>query len=116
MLRSLFSNNLETEVIVKLVFPLLFSVGAILTIFFSYHVMYVISGLTTLEHRILVEKRLEHFQQRREAFKAPPNPFDHGFHRNLHLVLGPNLFLIFLPIPVDPSLNLLPKEAHSKNE
>jgi hypothetical protein len=106
LMRQLFSNTLEDEAIVKLVFPLLFSVGVILTVFFSYHVFYVLSGQTTLEYRIIMEKRYRDMVQRQEMYTTPTNPYDYGWYLNLRLVFGRNFFLALLPIPVDGSLSL----------
>jgi hypothetical protein len=104
--KCIYHNTLENEVIIKLIFPLLFFVGVILTIFFCCHVMYVLSGVTTLEHKILMEM---------SRTKTSSKKSDNGWYQNLRVVLGPNMFLVFLPITVNPYLDLDVKTALKKD-
>jgi hypothetical protein len=97
------SSGLDPEVVVKLVFPLLACVGMLQTVFLAYHVMYVMLARTTLDYKILLDRQYNCLTERKEIYKNPPNPFDYGWLENLRLALGPTV-LIFLPIPVEPSL------------
>ena len=46
-----------TNMIIKIIFPLLTAVGLLQTIFFGYHVMYVLFSVTTLEYKIILDNR-----------------------------------------------------------
>jgi hypothetical protein len=91
---------LDSAVVVRLVFPLLVAVGLIQTVFFSYHVLYVLSALTTLEYKILLEVQYDHICGS-STWARPLNPFDHGWLENLRTTLGRSPFLLLLPLPVD---------------
>ena len=104
LVTQLFSNKTDDEVLVKLVFPLLLAVGIIIGIFFSQHVIYTLTAQTTLEHKIYIMQRYRSTLERRDL--APiENPYDLGWYLNLKLVLGSNLFLIFLPVSAGGSLH-----------
>lgn len=104
LVTQLLSNTTDDEVLVKLVFPLLLAVGIIIGIFFSQHVIYTLTARTTLEHKIYIMQRYRSTLERRDL--APiENPHDLGWYLNLKLVLGPNPFLIFLPISAGGSLH-----------
>jgi hypothetical protein len=94
------AGQLESELIIKLVFPLLASVGVVQVAFLSFHIRYMISAKTTLEHKILLDKKLETLIQQGEEFETPPNPFDNGWWENVKASLGENLFMVFLPVPI----------------
>lgn len=111
---QLFANTLEDDVIVKLVFPLLLSVGVVLTVFFSYHVFYVLTGRTALEHRIIMDRQCRSMVQSQEVCTTPFNPFDYGWYLNLRLVLGHNFILALLPVQVEGSLGM-PETANKKD-
>ena len=93
------SGELESDIIIKLVFPLLVSVGLVQLVFLSFHIRYTMAARTTLEHKILLDKQLEIMIQQGEVSEAPPNPFDSGWLGNIKAVLGANVFTILLPIP-----------------
>jgi hypothetical protein len=103
LMYQMFSSRLDPEVVIKLVFPLLAIVGLLQTVFLGYHVHYVLLARTTLEYKIMLGRQYQHLVERKEQYKAPPNPFDNGWYANLRLALGPGI-LIFLPIPVEPNL------------
>mmetsp|Transcript_10481 Transcript_10481/g.25304 ORF Transcript_10481/g.25304 Transcript_10481/m.25304 type:complete len:147 (+) Transcript_10481:174-614(+) len=95
-------GNMEKDVINKIVFPFLFAIGLLQSVFFGYHMFYVFSALTTLEYKIILNRRFE--QLARNSLSSciiPHNPFDRGWAQNFKNALGP-FFLIFLPIQVDP--------------
>ena len=93
------SGELESDIIIKLVFPLLVSVGLVQLVFLSFHMRYTMAARTTLEHKILLDKQMGSLIQKGEVYEMPPNPFDRGWFGNIKAVLGGNLFTILLPIP-----------------
>lgn len=99
--RQLVTTGIESEVVVKLVFPLLFFVAILQIIFVGYHISYVLTARTTLERKVLLDKQYHALVERGENYKIPPNPFDHGWIVNLQTALGTNLLLTLLPIPVE---------------
>lgn len=108
-------RQLPTKVVIDLVYPLLLGVGAIMSCFLGMHIKYILRARTTLEHRILVQQQLVdlfHNSTSRSVSSTLPstrlNPFDQGWYRNLRQILGNNLWLIFLPIPVQPAPPYLP--------
>jgi hypothetical protein len=117
-MRQALTTGIEPGVVVKMVYPLLFSVGGILTGFWGFHVMYIWTGRTTLEHKVmLMELKQAAVQQSRGGGKAvgerPKNPFDQGPWKNARQVLGANVVALFLPIilaPPDPFLPTVEKE------
>jgi DHHC palmitoyltransferase len=106
-------GTLESETMVKLVFPLLASVGSIQVVFLSYHIMYMVMALTTLEYNIITEwkyMKLVAAEKEQTGNSIPPspslippvNPFDsRSWIQNLRNTLGP-LPLVFLPVTVAP--------------
>lgn len=101
MVRQCLSTGLEQEVVIKLVFPLLVSVGLLQAVFLSYHIRYTMLARTTLEYKILLERQYEALVQRNEIYPIPHNPFDCGWIENARNVLGSTPVLIFLPIPLN---------------
>ncbi|CAJ1905548.1 unnamed protein product [Cylindrotheca closterium] len=106
LLIQLLSNTADDEVLVKLVFPLLLSVGIMIGIFFSQHLSYTLKARTSLEHKIFIMQRYRSTMERRDHHSPVENPYDLGWYFNLKLVLGPNISLIFLPISVDGLLHI----------
>jgi len=100
LLKQFLFGGLEPLVVVKLVFPLISSVGVLQATLLAYHLRYTLLARTTLEYKILLDRQYQALVERREEYVVPPNPFDHGWINNLKTVLGPRLFLAFLPIPV----------------
>jgi hypothetical protein len=101
LVRQFWSTGLEQEIVVKLVFPLLVSVGVLQAVFLSYHIRYTVLARTTLEYKILLDRQYQNLVQRNEIYPVPRNPFDRGWLENVRDVLGPAPGLIFLPIPVN---------------
>ena len=96
------NGTVENETIVKLVFPFLFTIGVLQFVFFGYHVNYVLSALTTLEYKILLDMRFDQLMKNPSSKTlTPPNPFSRGWLQNLRDAVGP-AFLVFLPVQVDP--------------
>ncbi len=109
LIRQLFSTTgLEPVVVIKVVVPLLVSVGLLQAIFLSYHIRYAIVARTTLEYKILLDHQYHALVERNEIYQIPHNPFDHGWIDNLKSILGPNPILVLLPI------QLQPVETHEK--
>ena len=89
VVRQAFTTGLGEEVVVRLVYPLLFSVGISLSIFLGYHIRLVCIARTHLERKIAAEKGA--------TWESSWNPFDQGSVKNIKAVLGPSLFLLLLP-------------------
>jgi len=104
LLGALVWGELDPESIIKLVFPLLVSVGIIQVVFLSSHVRYILAGRTTLEHKILLDRQMDMLTHHRVEYEVPPNPFDRGWVENLRATLGRNFLLtMFLPLQVVPT-------------
>lgn len=103
LLKQFLFGGLEPVVVVKLVFPLVASVGVLQATLLAYHVRYTLQARTTLEQKILLDRQYHAFVQRREYYKIPPNTFDHGWVTNLKKVLGSRPILALLPIPFQPN-------------
>lgn len=81
--------------------------------FVGYHLKYILSAVTTLEHRVILEHKyaalLHSGSGSGDTTPSPTrNPFDQGWNKNLVQLLGPNLLLVFLPWPVKPPPPFLP--------
>ena len=95
-------GTVEKEIIVNLVFPFLFAIGLLQAVFFGYHILYVVSALTTLEYKILLDIQFDQLVKNPSSRRAtPPNPFCRGRFQNLKNAFGP-IMLVFVPIQVDP--------------
>lgn len=96
------NGTVENETIIKLVFPFLFTIGVLQFVFLGYHVNYVLSALTTLEYKILLDMQFDRLMTNPSSKTCtPPNPFSRGWLQNLRDAVGP-AFLVFLPVQVDP--------------
>jgi hypothetical protein len=100
LLKQFLFGKLDPVVVVKLVFPLLSSVGVLQTALLAYHIRYTLQARTTLEYKIVLDRQYQAFVQRREVYEVPRNPFDHGWLENLSNVLGSRPILALLPIIV----------------
>jgi len=126
IINLILSGTLPNKMIVDMVYPLLLGIGAVISGFLGFHVKYVTKAITSLEHRVILERTkatlfdraLSNGQGRTEHTDMPrfTNPFDQGWYRNLRQVLGANLLLIFLPIPIQPPPPCVPylKESGKK--
>mmetsp|Transcript_104426 Transcript_104426/g.156400 ORF Transcript_104426/g.156400 Transcript_104426/m.156400 type:complete len:420 (+) Transcript_104426:48-1307(+) len=112
LLRQIVSGEIETDVVLKLVFPFLAFVGILQAIFLAYHIMYVLTARTTLEYKILMDAQYNDLTVG-QNYQAPHNPFDQGWKRNLRCALGP-LPLIFVPLALPPSSELQPQTKGTK--
>lgn len=104
-------NTIDYEDVLKVLFTFLFGIGLIISMFFYSHVKHVLSGRTTLENKIILDRQYSSLVEKKLEYQIPPNPFDHGWYTNLQMTLGSNMFKIFLPLPVDPGLQ---QECNSK--
>lgn len=104
-------QGLKVKVVIDMVYPLLCGVGACISIFFGTHLSCVLKARTSLEHRISLDHIIGSLRSPRLSSRTAvaPNPFDQGWYKNLQQVLGPNLFLILLPIPVRTPPPFVPK-------
>ena len=89
VVRQAFTTGLEEQLVVRLVYPLLFSVGISLSIFLGYHIRLVCIARTHLERKIAAEKGA--------TWESSWNPFDQGSVKNIKAVLGPSLLHLLLP-------------------
>ena len=104
-------GNMEKNLTNKIVFPFLLAIGILQAVFFGYHIFYVVSALTTLEYKILLDMQFDQLVGRSSSSCViPHNPFDRGWSQNLKNAFGP-FFLIFLPIQVDPK-EVIPDKHH----
>ena len=109
-------DTVEKETVNKLVFPFLFAVGFLQAIFFGYHILYVVSALTTLEYKILLDMQYDQLvKHSSSSYVAPPNPFSRGWSQNFKSAFGP-IPLIFLPIQVDPKQISLTSNPSARKE
>jgi DHHC palmitoyltransferase len=110
IISDILAADVDSQVVIKLVFPLLVGVGLLLTAFFSYHVLYVFSALTTLEYKILLDEHYKQLLEGNSTWVRPINPFDHGSFRNIKTALGPAPFLLLLPVPAAAKARETPKQ------
>lgn len=114
--RMLFAGHVPSKVVIDIVYPLLLGVGGIMSGFFGYHVKYVLKGVTTLEHRVMLEHSLTAlFRTRSSAEQSVAvNPFDQGWYRNVKQILGPNLWFVLLPVAVSVPQPYIPDSNYWK--
>ena len=105
LIHQMIDNDLDPIVIIKIVYPILFFVGIVQALFLSSHIRYMLKARTTLEHQIILDQQYAQLLQGNTRYTPPPNPFDSGWYSNVTQVLGRNLFLVFLPVPIAPSLS-----------
>lgn len=101
LVKQVFTIGIESEVVVRLIFPLLVSVGVTLAIFLGYHVQLIFAGRTQLEQTIIHERQLKGLKETKTLSRLPRNPFHRGRYANIQHVLGSNMLLVFLPVPVE---------------
>lgn len=110
-------ESFPVQVVVDLIFPFLLGVGGILAVFLGTHVKYVLSAVTTLEHRVDLARKYELFLAKVSSKGLPSeescvnwvNPFDQGiFHRNWTQIMGCSWLGFFLPIAVAPPPPYIP--------
>jgi hypothetical protein len=107
------ADGIPVKIVIDLVYPFLFGVGAVLFVFLCMHIKYILNARTSLEHRIVLNKTYGMLVQPgaspRDANKPPPNPFDQGWYRNMLQILGPNPLWILLPVAVPCPPPYVPK-------
>lgn len=115
-------ESLPVQVVVDVVFPFLLAVGVILTVFLGTHLKYILTAVTTLEHRVALAQKYDALMAGvapRCSLSIPTenwvNPFDQGsYYRNWKQIMGSSWAYLFLPIPVAPPLPYNP--GHSKKK
>jgi hypothetical protein len=100
MPRLVITGQLTTKMVVDMVYPLCLGIGAIMSGFAGFHFKYIVKARTTLEHRVILEHSVSSMLGRKKSSNMLNNPFDQGWYRNMIQILGPNLLLVFLPVPV----------------
>ena len=110
-------SEYRVRVLMEALFPLLLSVGALLSGFLGMHVKWTTQGLTSLDYRARTTPRFqedkEEEKQSRSVWRLlqiksmhskTENPFDQGSpYRNWAHRMGTNPFLLFVPCFVSPS-------------
>jgi hypothetical protein len=112
--KMLLSGTVEAKVIVDLVLPLLFGVAVIMTTFFCFHLQYILTAHTTLEHRIYLEHALAQQYQIRQGASSTiriVNPFDQGWQKNWQHTMGPNPWMLLFPRRFAPPPSVVPTRA-----
>ena len=121
LIRQALTVGLGPTLWIKLVLPLMLGSGITLGIFCGIHAHYIVTARTNLEHKsMLVQLEAQAYQQlrqggtgpRRPNHKRPKSPFDTGSTMgNIRQILGPNLWLCLLPIPVTPPPPFMPTKS-----
>ena len=120
-------DPVPVQIIIDLLFPLLFGIGGIIIIFFGTHVKFICTARTTLEHRIYLEHQYQQLllsvatrtkrrsKVNRDKSQTWVNLFDQGsYYRNWVQIMGHDwIYTMFLPIHVDSPLPYLPKDTNS---
>jgi hypothetical protein len=116
-------GDLEVQVWVKLIFPLLLAVGLILTVLWFYHIYYLVNARTTLEYKMVLSRQAKILESilQGEPQTGPTtkikikNPFDQGWRRNILQILGSNWFMLFLPVSLESPPRPFIPEGKPKN-
>jgi hypothetical protein len=102
--RALFSTGpqLPIHAVVDVIFPLLLGVGLILAIYLGTHIHYVLTSVTTLERRILLDRQIALLCSKRSNQPGSTvNPFDqNSLVKNWTQIMGSSIASLFLPIPL----------------
>jgi DHHC palmitoyltransferase len=109
-------KSVPVQAVVEIVFPFLFAVGGILSIFLGTHIKYILKAQTTLEHRIVLAHQYDMFMHKLKSQSSPSkvvadwvNPFDQGsYYRNWVQAMGGSWLYLFLPIIVTPLMPFTP--------
>ncbi len=95
----LHSGTIQTQILIKIVFPFLFFVGIFLSSFLWSHLTYVAAGLTTLERLAEIKFMIGKVQEQSVEIV---NPYNQGLRGNLTQVMGKSMWLGLLPLEVKP--------------
>lgn len=104
--RQATTTGIENDVVVRIVFPLLLGVALVLTVFLCWHITYIVTARTTLEHSVMLQRlhteAVQHLKGSKKPWKSTKytNPFSQNWRANAVQVLGPNPLCIFLPITI----------------
>lgn len=104
------TGTIDHDVILKMVFLILFLVVVLLGVFLWTHLCYIKIGMTTIERSAVLHVLFNKALDRAEGLtnELPTlldisnalNPFDRGLKKNLNQVFGENWFRILLPLPI----------------
>jgi hypothetical protein len=109
MVRMLvYDHNLPPQVVIDIVYPLLFGVGCVMSVFLGMHIKYISKAYTTLEYRIHLDTSTRRSWQQlwkkndstncdKRDTLTPRNPYDLGWWRNLRQVFGTEPYLLLFP-------------------
>lgn len=121
------STGIPGDTMVRIIFPLLAFIFSLMVGFCGIHYYYVVTAQTTLQHKIMLYILKDKLQEQKDSgtkskkealalLQRPTNPFSQGWKGNLYQVLGRNLFLVLLPIPVSPPPPFIPTTTTKKDE
>lgn len=113
LIRQAATTGVDGDVVLRMIFPLLLGIFLIMVSFCGMHLYYVLTARTSLEHKIMLYTMKDPLKEVAKSSNTRPlnrasNPFNQGWKGNLRQVLGPNLLLVLLPIPVSPSPPFVP--------
>jgi len=100
LMRESITLSTNPESFLKVLFIFLLAMALLLTYFLFDILRMIFQGITTLERYLLLKSN--EAQSKKDTTKEVviKNPFDQGWLGNLRQVLGPNLFMIFLPVGI----------------
>lgn len=102
---------LDPELAIKIDFVLLLGVGITMVAFISSHIRTMIAGITTLERIIQLDKMQASLLVERVTGDHTTqfvNPFDQGWYKNIVQLFGTPLWLLLLPLHLEPPDPYLP--------
>lgn len=99
-------GKIHVQAVVDIVFPFLFSIGGLLTIFFATQVKYILQAVTALEYRTILSQQ---YQMQSTSALVCVNPFDQrSMNRNWCQIMGSQCMYLFLPIHFSPHPPFIP--------
>ena len=117
---------MEPDLILKMVFSILFVFSFFLNLLFYSHVQLICSAQTTLERLVelnqvkrslllkLIRSNDSHTQQKMSSIKRI-NPFNQGWKQNMKQILGEPMILIWIPVRRDHPIPYLPQTQIKKS-
>lgn len=85
------TGRIDDDIVLRGAFPLMLSVGIAIMCILVTHLKLILSGHTTVEHLSCPKEG------------SIKNPFDNGPKQNWQRIMGTNLFMSLIPIPLNPA-------------
>jgi len=113
------TTGIDGDTMLRMIFPFLLFIFSIMAGFCGVHLYYVLTARTTLERKIMLYIMKDKLDEQAKngsgknglvSVEGATNPFSQGWKGNLHQVLGPNLLLVLLPVPVSPPPPYIPNK------